>query len=72
MSSMVLRESEDGSPAQLVWRDEGRWLQASFGVLGPVGAMRVLAPSLLIRRTDASGNLLVRLSSLPHLSLRLC
>ena len=52
-------EPEGGGPPELTWVGDGQWLEASFAVLGDVGAMRVLQPTLRVRHADREGKVQV-------------
>lgn len=39
---------EAGSPQEIVWEGDSRWIPISAALLGEVGRMQVLTPSVLV------------------------
>ena len=49
---LVSRGGEPGGPQEVVWEGDSRWIPISAALLGEVGRMQVLTPSVLVHPTD--------------------
>ena len=49
---LVSRGGDPGAPQEVVWEGDSRWIPISAALLGEVGRMQVLTPSVLVHPVD--------------------